>query len=183
MAKFLYNGTKLPALPEWDKTAYPYAVIIRTGSSGSTYKYQLICAKLAVETNDNRYRITHPDFKDVSTTPTFVFLGSETIKTGDEGWGALTINSTNLILGYVFWTNYDMKDNDGDLRVARTTPIPVTELDPTILLNGWLVGSAIARHRNNGHDGESNIIATLADKILHIEKAHAVLNGNVLEVK
>ena len=28
-----YNGTVLPALPEWDKTAYPYAVIMLIGST------------------------------------------------------------------------------------------------------------------------------------------------------
>lgn len=31
---FLYNGVRLPELPEWDKTVYPYAVIL---SSQSTY--------------------------------------------------------------------------------------------------------------------------------------------------
>jgi hypothetical protein len=32
---YLYNGIPLPALPEWDKEAYPYAVIVQNNSSGN----------------------------------------------------------------------------------------------------------------------------------------------------
>ena len=34
MTKYLYNGIELPALPEWDKSKYPYAFIANTANQG-----------------------------------------------------------------------------------------------------------------------------------------------------
>lgn len=39
---YLYNGVKLPALPEWDKETYPYAVIRTAGTDyGGNTRYDL----------------------------------------------------------------------------------------------------------------------------------------------
>jgi hypothetical protein len=146
MAKFLYNGVKLPALPEWDKTEYPYAAILRHG--GTDTQYRFICSHMAMKTNTSLSRLTHPDFESITGyAPKLYYRETKSIRTEDSSWGTLTGNGANILGGYVLWTNFDMKDNNGDLRMARTTPIPVPGLDLTALTTGWLVGRAIAGQR------------------------------------
>ena len=38
MPNYVYNGTELPKLPEWDKSTYPYAVIVKQGYLTKYYK-------------------------------------------------------------------------------------------------------------------------------------------------
>lgn len=152
MANYLYNGVKLPALPEWDKTAYPYAAILIFYGD-----YWLICAKQAAKTSVNRSRLTHPNFEYGSNSVELDFLESNSITTGQDSWGALTEDSAGIVAGDVLWTNFDMKDDNGDLRVARTTPIPVPGLDPKTFIAGWLVGRAIASQRNNQPQEPSDV--------------------------
>lgn len=51
----LYNGVELPALPEWDKTAYPYAYLYRFGDSAVAFLTINKVAYIDTDTSDGGY--------------------------------------------------------------------------------------------------------------------------------
>lgn len=56
-------------------------------------------------------------------------------------------------------------------------------MDETSLLLGWLVGRMVAGQRGPGRPTtEPEIVAFFEDGVLHIVKAPAELNENILEV-
>ncbi len=119
---YSYNGTVLPKLPEWDKTAYPYAYIGYQTMSLGTMTW-------------NRYYLY------VSTQPFFVkpsgYTG--TIEDGHavvymtqldmtlwKDWDAYETNSESLCRDPT-WANYDMFNEDGTLFLSASDPVPVYE--------------------------------------------------------
>ena len=131
---YLYNGVKLPKLPEWDETVYPYAFIIRTGS---IYKLGIRKIPPHVSTSDDgsiRVNIT-----DIQTQIKYELSG--------DAW-VTTEYITGL--GDIIWSNTDVENNtDGSVYLAASEPIPVSDRtpDPTFMLMGWLTGRRIAGQR------------------------------------
>lgn len=99
---YLYNGVRLPALPEWDKEKYPYAVIRKNYS-----RYWL-------EFTQNR---PYADKAGVSNTPVRIALpytqyyfrdGSEWIFYREYGED-YSLGGFFDPLNDVVWTNFDLK--------------------------------------------------------------------------
>lgn len=108
----VYKGVKLPALPEWDKTKYPYAMIVCFEDNSF---YDLLIAETpfthtseAVESDGlGLWYANYPDFE------TWTFYGE---KNGIGG-------GTNKMRS--FWTNTDILNEDGTLYLAASEPVPV----------------------------------------------------------
>lgn len=120
---YLYNGIRLPALPEWDRGVYPYAVIFM-GDSGKAELYASSVPQY-VTTIDGG---VSQSFKESGKMLCFV--------DGYDGslWGnslRVTVysgiyqNTSNGISG--LWANYDVYAEDGTLYLAASEPVPVYE--------------------------------------------------------
>lgn len=124
---FLYNGVKLPALPEWDKTVYPYAFIYIVTLDGTTGVYTLVVSSSSVMGYDGNGIICP------SATVGQRYTVSE------DRWAAAAasddfyIKRDNLI--YTVWANFDVLNSDGSVYVAASEPVPVADKFP---LQGWL---------------------------------------------
>ena len=123
---YSYNGTVLPALPEWDKETYPYAVI---QSSDSTNYYLYVTGS---------YR-QYNDFTSTDEWYSFLFnvpILYAKFTLGDEGWSAWKDfnetfpTSTGVEVGgikdYFIWTNTNLYYGDV-LAYEASEPVPVYE--------------------------------------------------------
>ena len=123
---YLYNGLELPPLPDWDKTAYPYAIITEE-YLGRGYVLW-VCSEVIV---------AHENWMDTGNTM-LRFNGVTTYyrswKIEDtEGWeedlsGDLTDANDadgNLINSPVLWVNFDMRNQENALYLAASDPVPV----------------------------------------------------------
>lgn len=157
MPNYLYNGVELPALPEWDKEKYPYAVIFR--NSGDKY----ILWAMPVE---GVYRkdatIAIPKIYD--NVVYFAYKEGDYVRAEivDDAWESSIETRLNFlqipldkldgsIVSTIIWTNHDIISNtDGSVYFATSTPVPVVTntLDPTALLMGWMVGKRVAGMRS-----------------------------------
>lgn len=128
---YSYNGTVLPALPEWDSSAYPYAVIDLNFYDGEPTAWNLARiyfspvplvrkenVDLLVSTNGNAEVMI---YKWTQETGTWENDGTQQIgKTVDMG--AIGGGVTGFI-----WTNTDLYNEDGTLYLPASDPIPVYE--------------------------------------------------------
>ena len=133
---YLYNGVELPALPEWDKEIYPYALIFK-----ATF---------------DAYILFLTDVKGTYANAVVYYDGNRTdcsCAQGDADWSEFSevlsfvryiASSTRYI-----WSNYDILNSDGSIYLAASDPIPVTApaLDPLSLFMGWKAGNWVARQR------------------------------------
>ena len=168
---FLYNGVKLPALPEWDKTVYPYAFIYIVTLDGTTGVYTLVVSSSSVMGYDGNGIIC-----------TAANVGQRYTVSGEE-WAAAAgsddfyIKRDNLI--YTVWANFDVLNSDGSVYVAASEPVPVVEKFPIREWIGWLLAGLCSRPL------PLSVVypdAWLVDGILYIKDADAFQDGTILEV-
>lgn len=114
---YLYNGVRLPKLPEWDRVAYPYAVIMTSSSGYALYVCQQEPAPRPA----------------VSDDPSYIWFGEYDYKPMRaycyepySEWGALS-TSTSYSSNKIFWTNTDILNTDGTTYLAASEPTPVYE--------------------------------------------------------
>lgn len=118
MANYLFNGIELPALPEYDKTAYPYTVIVlHTGG-----EYSFVFTDTAVVVSPSGMTLQHPNGM---TTNNFNYGATQQIRSGAETWGDISYGTVNGYTGTAFWANFDIYDNEGTLFLAASDPVPV----------------------------------------------------------
>lgn len=159
MANYLYNGVELPALPTWDKTTYPYAVIVEK------YKTQGLPPNLVKITWYELY-ICDKEIQAISDNVCGAFDTSYTKSQCTDGvWGdfAEPQHSDSLGLSDVIWTYKTIYRSDGTIWLAASDPIPVTTApapDAASMLMGRLVGRAIAGQRGKKAE-PSELIAYL----------------------
>jgi hypothetical protein len=133
---YLYNGVRLPKLPELDKTVYPYAYIIYAEALGG---YRLILQQTYVESYDYNGETKVRENYDPSWTDYKAETGSqwatrETYIDTDDGWAfgysksyTADMYPTNILSEYV-WTNYDIANStSGNVDLPASDPIPVYE--------------------------------------------------------
>lgn len=131
---YSYNGVRLPKLPEWDKTVYPYAVIYGYGTDG---KYKLLITDQPLKLCDWGDEGALFSAQDYSATNKVKFNSQDAYAiVGDAEWGAFgSVVYSNYALGLkkyvtdepnVVWTNADILDEiNGGVYLAATEPIPV----------------------------------------------------------
>lgn len=111
---YSYNGVELPKLPEWDKTAYPYAVIYYfPGFFGVGAYYYSIFSPTPIES-------------DTTDSTKFTISSSAIVHR--------TLNSSNpweesTLSGGAYsslkWANYDIYDAESNLVLAASEPVPI----------------------------------------------------------
>lgn len=113
-----YNGVELPPLPVWDRSKWPYAVIVQ---HNSTKMYRLY------------YSANRPSVSGV-----YLGIAGECLyyamSSGKTAWQAHDSTSdvslsvgTSSLKYTVVWCNTDLLDASGDVYLAASTPIPVSE--------------------------------------------------------
>jgi hypothetical protein len=117
---YLYNGVRLPKLPEWDRETYPYAAIAWQNTANP--QYYLSC--FSVE----------PIYKSAETT-TLKFVSDSCVRIQanmslDNTFGeAKTIKQIfNYDIDRVVWTNFDLRNTaTQEVWFYASDPIPVYE--------------------------------------------------------
>ena len=101
---YLYNGVRLPKLPEWDREMYPYAYITQN-LSGTVYKFVA--------------KTTKPE----ASTDGKITLSGLTFAVVDGAWAEVYSQGIRKVI----WTNNDLYHEDGTLYLDASDPIPVYE--------------------------------------------------------
>lgn len=134
---YLYNGVRLPKLPEWDRGVYPYAVIVH-------YNYSLMHKHVYVlylmkDINIRKVFESAPGFPFE-----YMFYQAGDIEYSVEiikdkyatEWGEPTEleESKRFSIGDIMWTNSDIvlafdtgTGDAGTLYLAASEPVPVYE--------------------------------------------------------
>lgn len=126
---YLYNGVRLPALPEWDRDAYPFAVISQFtelyyltfysepvyhewGGLGNYYKSNEVCSAIAYTCSPKYGDATWVQYDDGAAVN--VPAGERIGNASTPLWANLGLASTNTSTGV---TEY----------IEASNPIPVYE--------------------------------------------------------
>ena len=107
---YLYNGVRLPKLPEWDREMYPYAVILDTG----WLKKLWFGAEVYYSGSAVGVRGGYIDYYCTSDM---------------SGWNEST-GGTEVLIAVgtnVDWTNFDVLGENGEVVLEASNPIPVYE--------------------------------------------------------
>lgn len=119
---YLYNGVQLPALPEWDRETYPYAMIVasldRTVYFLVVYEQERMCDDDSGLTSLSGYGCIY------------------------ESDGNSWLEEATHYSGYAVWANYDVcYETDGTVYtyLAASTPIPVGGSIPEQTFLGMLL--------------------------------------------
>lgn len=116
---YLYNGVRLPALPEWDREAYSFAVIFQSGSTtrlcvGKSLDYQT--------TTSGAYQF------GLTGCKICVLEKSDAGEAWGEFWDYnMATLWNNIDRSYAVWTNADILNADGSVAIAASVPVPVYE--------------------------------------------------------
>lgn len=115
-AAYLYNGHRLPALPQWNREVYPHAFILIPDQTLPNADYAAL------------YVLSQPPVWEDNMV---AFEEAEVLRvqiTGEGQWPELTKTQTTSVMGdYVRWTNVDISDAEGTVHLAASYPVPVYE--------------------------------------------------------
>ena len=114
---YLYNGVRLPKLPEWDAVAYPYACIYQVYGEYVLACMNVQCAYRTSTIGTGYVTIPHRKWC------TFSYRGGV--------WEAqavdVEINDYTSVNSELYWANYDVSTTGGTLYLAASDPVPVYE--------------------------------------------------------
>ena len=130
---YLYNGVRLPKLPEWDKMAYPYAFIREHESNimGSHFRDATLYVLPKVEYLEadngnwcvslkNGYRASYILVSLTGEATEYDYDGKEwSVFEDGTGFGAVITDFD--------WANFDVLNEDGSTYLATSDPVPVYE--------------------------------------------------------
>lgn len=106
---YLYNGVRLPKLPEWDKTVHPFAYISEMGG-----EYFLVTAR--IKAYDTSIIVT-PGLVSSGRIQVYEVVDGAWIETAD----ASSMNHT------IVWCNHNIVGADEAVVLHASEPIPVYE--------------------------------------------------------
>lgn len=128
---YLYNGVRLPKLPEWDREKYPYAVIVLTDSiavgdsvvDGIRY-WLYFTAEPCVHSLGNNIPVGSMRYVLYADENTADICGSSV-------WGewleAEMNTAMSTFLAEYVWANADVMTANGEVKLSASEPIPVYE--------------------------------------------------------
>ena len=129
---YRYNTTELPPLPQWDKTIYPYAAIIRSGTMDASLYASSV--PLIYHTNNdisgNRYLIGTTDGECIAyDVPLSLgkWNGTDGWERYPEGDKAITTSGgiTVYSVAWLEWCNHDIYKKDETVYRAASAPVHV----------------------------------------------------------
>jgi hypothetical protein len=118
---YLYNGVKLPPLPEWDKEAYPFALIIKGVDEENYWIY--------ASAEKAYYADGGPITYDL---PCVRFYYYPELFPEKDYWTSMTLGEENpyrfsSLFYDMIWSNHGILRSDGSAYFAATEPVPVYE--------------------------------------------------------
>jgi hypothetical protein len=121
---FRYNGVRLPPLPEWDKTVYPYALITEV-VQGERYHFVAFSTKPGAFPDDRM-----PEYIWYGTPITDDGATIEYIcrTTDNDGW--VFHDDSSYFRDPLFnllWADHDALNTDEKLYLAASEPVPIYE--------------------------------------------------------
>lgn len=122
---YSYNGVVLPALPEWDREGYPYAVIMDLKSATNA------TSDFIVWFLDNPI-VFRGSYLSYANGINDGYAQNYIYNNGDSGW-VLNEEKTDFwddlsLSGDLVWTNTDiLSEADGTVYLATSEPVPVYE--------------------------------------------------------
>ena len=130
---YLYNGVRLPKLPEWDKTAYPYAFIRAVADYGlyelyvfktepTWFKVNIVWNYYGVEDGNTHMKASHYVGHSEHWDYSAAILGQSALTEKTSGGYV-----TNSHFNQIFWANFDVLDENGAVVLYKSDPIPVYE--------------------------------------------------------
>lgn len=132
---YLYNGVRLPKLPEWDKTAYPYAVVYRTLALSW---YLFVSETPWHGTGENHTDIfgagAGEATENTSAGVTFLYKDNTWVQQSNSNppkLGQMQDTDGDGIADKgaycAVWSNHDIIGADNSVLLAASEPIPVYE--------------------------------------------------------
>ena len=178
MAKYIYNGIELP---EWDYKAYPYAYIWVFGPFFENRLTAYLHISPSIEyfvPDSGRWCIKLQDSNYLEAKIVSDLSGSFE----SAQWGAFEAGTGNArVISEIRWANFDVLNADGSVYLEASEPV----LDQVYVdrlkrafWQGFAAGCGTIHHSQE----QPEIIATLEDGVLYIQKAPATLNEGTLEV-
>lgn len=162
---YYFNGVELPALPEYDKTEYPYAWITeyRNPQTDKTIYYIF---NVASEVYPHKFEISSYGGWLSAYTPDGIkgdklqydptkhddwYTTGEFLKFPDGFNGMLVAEGGHIepldewLREYIpIWSNFDILDTDGSVYFTKCDdPVPVEDEDDGVQLYSWLIGFLI----------------------------------------
>ena len=127
---YLYNGVRLPQLPDWDKATYPYAWISK-GMYSDYYALAIstgACEYRSWNDKGNMYYL-YPVNAPITVKAAYLYDGE--YENGEWNFTWEKTYEENPVfssagLGLPVWSNYDVKNHyDGTIYCAASNPIPI----------------------------------------------------------
>ena len=122
-AFYLYNGHRLPKLPEWD--AYPCIMVCRAAPWTDYHLYAVANKPYVYLYSDGSGKyLAFGENRDDTVDYMFCSVGEE-----DTSWSEAEIRTgkPTITVDYTLkWTNFDVYDTSGALRFEASDPIPTT---------------------------------------------------------
>ena len=120
---YLYNGIRLPALPEWDREKYPYAAIGKWSDVYQLYFSTVPLTYRNVNPNTWYFDATEDGEALVYQTTTGAMIWEE-----HEARTFTAGHAVYVMLGKPHWASYDInRSTSGNIVLAASEPIPVYE--------------------------------------------------------
>lgn len=124
---YLYNGVRLPPLPEVDIKKYPYTYLSRSFIGDKLYKISFVARDNPVQVNgDNVYisagALTSYDI-DAYHGKTDFELSYLDSTHDDFVWGIYG----DIVFNEIIWSNYNIYNTNGTVFLSASDPIPVYE--------------------------------------------------------
>ena len=121
---YLYNGWKLPPLPQWDREAYPHAFILIPDGSVPNSDYAALYLTSVRPVMEG----------GILTFGSGEVLGTEVALDRENGcaleiqWPELMQSeATGVVMAYVRWADEDLWDAEGNVYLAASMPEAVYE--------------------------------------------------------
>ena len=134
---YLYNGIRLPALPEWDRGVYPYAAIICYTNTGTTDFDWLILSTSPMSMKVGSwavYLMSENAGSSIRYVHTTLATEWERREDKDFEFESDTVIETTIAAYRVVWSNVDMtyhadtkEGTAGELFLSASDPVPVYE--------------------------------------------------------
>jgi hypothetical protein len=125
MANYLYNGMEFPALPEWDKGAYPYAFVWYDQGFIYTKAHLYLLSEIVYQTKDDgSYCLVTRELHAVSTLTSSGW--SDWTDFEEYPYGSSTLVTSLFTVGFnneKQWANFDILSEDGTVSLAASYPI------------------------------------------------------------
>ena len=113
---YLYNGVRLPKLPEWDREAYPYA---------------FLCQHELDKETGNVVLFVLPNIEFLSIYGWAVSTENNLSSVSQNGgeWSALKPfeDAVSRLVVQILWANFDVLNEDGTVYLSASEPVAVYE--------------------------------------------------------